>query len=256
MKKHTVYNGKLEKKILLYLARKPNKLIQPLSTEINHDYKSVHKAVKSLHRKELLTHVPGESERGVPYNAYRLSKTGAILVLLDEEVWRDIDTVARNYPNELPLIFGKWDFFIEKGVRNTIVARLQAAVAALSMQLGKEWYIILGRSPEETIKILIEKVGPENIQKLGREFVERILWRTKRMVGDLTNSVLGSAVYLYPEDGNIVRHIKEQRDLMKKLSEDPDIDRYYKSQYKFWESYLANLVASVRTEKQWYESLG
>lgn len=254
-KKHTIYNGKLEKKILRHLARKPNKLIQPLSAEIHHDYKSVHKAVKSLHKKELLTQVPGESERGVPYKAYRLSTTGAILILLDDEVWQDIDLVARNYPSELPLIFGKWSFFIEKGVRDMIVARLQAAVQALSMQLGKEWYIILGRSSEEAIKILVEKVGPENIQKLGREFVEMILWRTKRMVGDLNNSVLGSAVYLYPEDGAIMKHVKEQRELKKKLREDPEIDSYYRNDYKFWERYLTNLVANVRAGKQWYESL-
>ena len=238
-----------ELQILEVLALEKEFAQYDMPKRIGKNYRTVLRHLHDLTENGLirLSRTEESKKGGKNRNIFTLTRRGLHLALTGEKVWENIDGVARNYADELPLIFGKWDFFIKKGLRDTIIARLQAAITAFSIQLGKEWIRIVEGPSEDKIKILIEYGGQEK--------ADMTVWAYKQAVGDLTNSVLGFNLYLHPKHGDKNKFMQECMQLIRVLREDPDIERYLENEFKFWEESCIEESENARAWRKWFESL-
>jgi len=246
-----------ELQILEVLALEKEFAQYDLPKRIGKNYRTVLRHVHNLTEEGLIqVSRTEESKKGgkdrniftLTCRGLRLALTGDELGLTGEKVWENIDDIARNYADELPLIFGKWDFFIKKGLRDTIIARLQAAIVGFLIQLGREWVRIVEGPSEECVKVLI-KYG-------GREKAEMTVRAYKQVVGDLTDSVLGFSLFLHPKHGDKVKYMRECMQLIQVLREDPEIERYFRKQFELREKSKKHSYENARAWNQWYKRLG
>ena len=175
---------------------------------------------------------------------YGLTETGLLQTLMFEEAWRHIDKIAYKQADKIPLIFGKWSFFIEKGVRNMIVRRCMDATCVFLVELTQTWIRVFRSPQEEKGKIIIEAV-PDKLQKVSREHRE--------FVRRLTNRVLGlevHPVYLPPKERN------EVKQLIQISREDPELHSYYKKGLTAMDQEETKIYENLRAWREWFESLG
>jgi len=74
--------GKVQLKVLEYLAENPNSLIKPISRAISKDYKSTYGAVKTLKAKGYVTDASVKANnKGVGFPSYRLTEKGVAYLM-------------------------------------------------------------------------------------------------------------------------------------------------------------------------------
>jgi len=234
-------------KILTLLAVKKESAQYDMPKQIRKDYRTALRHIQNLEKQGLikLARFEPASKQGKDRKIYTLTKAGLSAALEGTEIWKDIDTVANNYREFEPLIFGKWDFFEKKGIMNIIIQRLQSAVFTFRLQQGKKWYRIQEGPSEEDIKILVETKGEEN--------AEKDLWRHNQIVGNLTDSVLGFKIYLHPKNED--ERVKEAMRVLQILSEDQDIKRYLQKQIKFWKEEYSSYLNNILAFEEWFNTL-
>ena len=233
--------------MLVYLACNRGKNKWDIKEALKKSYSNVFQTIPKLLADNLIR--VSKTEEGsknpkIQVEHYELTYSG-LLVALQEIDWKHIDTVVNNYAEMEPLLFGKWGFFEEKGIKNVIIQRLQAAVVYFQLQRGKKWYRIQEGPSEENVKILVETKG--------KETAERALWRHKQIVGNLTDSVLGFNLYLHPKNED--ERVKEEMRVLQILSEDQDIKRYLQKQIKFWKETYSNIWNNVLGFEEWFKTL-
>ena len=95
--------GKVQMKVLEYLAENPESLIKPISKAINKDYKSTYEAVKSLEGKGFIIKASEKSnQKGVGFPSYRLSGKGIVYLICYGKPEVSMKTFE-NYCKEAPL---------------------------------------------------------------------------------------------------------------------------------------------------------
>ncbi|MGA3110957.1 MAG: hypothetical protein ABSE15_02875 [Candidatus Bathyarchaeia archaeon] len=85
----------------------------------------VEKALERLCEKKLIEEVHAEqTPSGLKQVWYDATLFGIVAALTQEDTWEHIDKIAEKKASKLPLVFGKWNYFIDKDVRETLVKAL------------------------------------------------------------------------------------------------------------------------------------
>jgi hypothetical protein len=93
---NTIECGKLESRILRYLALHPDSLIQPIEKGLESYYKNVHDDVLNLCKKGYVElGKPVKTKRNATQKGYRLSRDGLLYVFSHENI--DVQTVLHLY---------------------------------------------------------------------------------------------------------------------------------------------------------------
>jgi len=236
-------------KILTLLAIEKKYAQYDMPKRVQKDYRTTLRHLQDLEKHGLivLSRTEPAKKRGKDRKIYTLTKAGLSVALQGTEAWAHIDTIAKNYKEMEPLLFGKWSFFEKKGIKNLIIQRMQAAIMAFSLTQRKTWYKIQEGPSEEAIKILVETKG--------KEAAEKALWRHKQIVGDLTDSVLGFNIYLHPKNEGQQAIVEEEKGILRILSEDQDIKKYLRKQIRFWEESQKSICVNIHAWKEWFDSL-
>lgn len=87
---------------------------------------AVQKALKRLLNKKLIEIKKSKKlPSGVEQKWYDLNMSGLVIALYAKrDLWEHIDEIAEKQKDKLPLVFGKWKFFAEKGVKSEVIEEL------------------------------------------------------------------------------------------------------------------------------------
>jgi len=216
-----------DQEIMTVLALEKDYAQYDIPKRIGKNYRTVLRHLSDLKRNHMirLSKTEMSKKRGKDRNIFTLTELGLLCVLGYSNLWCDIDKVASNYSDALPLIFGKWDFYIKKGLRDKIISRLQAAVQGFFMQFGREWYRIVKANPDRAMKIKLEKLK-------GHEVAERIMTHHRAIAPTLTHRVLGLAPYLYLGEG--LDAMLAEQSFIQILIEDSDLRQYFDEEFEYW----------------------
>jgi DNA-binding PadR family transcriptional regulator len=216
-----------DRKIMKVLALEKEFAQYDMPKRISKNYRTVLRHVTDLKKNGLirLSRTEESKKGGKDRNIYTLTEHGLLYALAFSDVWQDIDKVASNYHDMIPLIFGEWDFYIEKGLRNGIITRLQAAVQGFLMQLGRERYRIVRADQSKTWKTKREKLE-------SREIAEKFMARHRRIAPTLTDKVIGLVPYLYLGQGS--EAMSKQWKFISVLIENPKIRKYLDDEFSYW----------------------
>jgi len=122
--------------ILRHLALKRPCSMYSLAKNLEKSYGNIHSNIRMLADLGLITveyKRKSEKNRKIEVKYYRLTLDGLFDILsLDASLWNDIDSIADTY-KEQSLIFQKWIYFKENGLRNVIVDTLQRAIISLTV---------------------------------------------------------------------------------------------------------------------------
>jgi DNA-binding MarR family transcriptional regulator len=126
MKYHTVKSslGKTQLKVLEYLAKNPNSLIEPTATNLDNDYKSVRNAFLSLCEKGYVT--KGEKVKttmGATYEGYRLTPLGVAHLFAYSRNDNAVKKATTNYEDVLTPGMKNIYFRIEKELNDWAIMR-------------------------------------------------------------------------------------------------------------------------------------
>jgi len=132
---------KTEPKILLYLATHNEGNKWEIARDLRKSYSNVHGAMKKLlNHKLIYTTSKRKSEKNpfMDVEYYGLSLSGLLVSLCEEEIWNQIDSVAKKHPDKL-LVFKKWQFFSQENLKEIIIENLKLAMELnLRMRLSMD----------------------------------------------------------------------------------------------------------------------
>ena len=118
-------------KIFLHLARHGESNKWEMSKELGVAYSNIHRIIKKLLKEKYIYVTKTEEAARNPWikvEYYDLTFSGLMLCLLDKRSYQFIDEIAKQQDEEFPLLFGKWSYFEEKGIKKEVVDRLTGAV--------------------------------------------------------------------------------------------------------------------------------
>jgi predicted transcriptional regulator len=102
------------------------------------DYAYCHKRLKILQHHKFVDEKKREKgPKGRDLSFYDLTVLGLVIYMAMSN-FQDLDKVARKYRDLLPHIFGEWDYFNAKAVKQIVVNNLKWAVTARQHQLSIE----------------------------------------------------------------------------------------------------------------------
>jgi len=200
-----------DQKIIQLFALEKEYAQYDLPRSIGKTYRTILRRLEGLQEDGLIKLCRTEESKkgGKEKNILTLTKSGLLCALSYPEVWTDIDKVAHNYCDSLPLIFGKWDFYIRKGLRDEIIKRLQAAVGGFIMSLGKRWYRIVPMDTHQPLKIRLEEAVGKNKAKEAMAYIHDL-------APTFTHRVLGPIIFLEEaahEAWGFITTVMEDKDL-------------------------------------------
>ena len=125
--------SKMEREVWLVIAQNSplwlSKLAKIFEDADKWSRGGVGKALERLCQKNLIEEVrTNQTPSGLKQVWYDVTLFGIVAALTQEDTWKHIDKIAAQKASKLPLVFGKWNYFIEKGVRETLVKALSWAV--------------------------------------------------------------------------------------------------------------------------------
>ena len=122
-------------KIFLYLARKGKSNKWEMSKKLGMAYSNIHRIIKKLLKEKYIYVAKTKNSSRNPWISveyYDLSFSGFMACLLDNRSWKFIDEIAKQRAEEFPLLFGKWSFFKEKGIKEEVTNRFTGALLHVS----------------------------------------------------------------------------------------------------------------------------
>lgn len=171
-----------------------------------------------------------------------LTEAGLLLALADENVWSHIYRVASNYRDMLPLIFGEWEFYMDNGLRNEIISRLEAAVQGFSLEFQSAWFkIVKIDRPDRDYKVKLENLGK------AKSDLVRVLLRN--IAPTLTDKVLGLDLFLFVGEGS------EQRSFIGKLIKNQKLEKYFDGEFQYWVRNTKEEYDRASSALEWYQSI-
>jgi DNA-binding PadR family transcriptional regulator len=158
-------------KILTLLAIEKEYAQYDMPKKVRKDYRTTLRHLQDLekHGLILLSRTEPASKGGKDRKIYTLTKAGLIVILGYEHIYDSIDQVATNYATDFPLIFGKWQFFIENDCGDVAVQRLKDTMRLAYKYIGVNLPRLLSQEYLERL----EKVKPE-AEKVGFETLDAI----------------------------------------------------------------------------------
>jgi len=231
-------------KILKILAVEGEYAQYDLDKRIERGYRTVLRRLKALTKDGLIRVVRTEKSKkgGMKKKILSLTETGLLFALANKDVWPNIDQVANNYQNVLPLIFGEWQFFLNNGLRNEVINRIQAAVEDFFVTFGREWYKI----------VRIESGGKESsveLQRMTKEKAARVKMLLRDIAPTFTNKILGLDSSLFIDE------VSEQLRFISKLIENPNLREYLDDEFQFWVEKTRRESELASNALKWYQEI-
>ena len=238
-----------ESEIINLLALEKEFAQYDMPKRIGKNYRTILRHLIDLKQDKLirLNRTEKSQKKGKDKNIFELTEWGLLYALANADLWQEIDKVASNYGAKLPLIFGKWDFYIAKGLRKEIIMRLQAAILGLQMSLGRRWYRIVPMDRGQSLKIKLEK-------DIDKEKAKKAMVYMREIAPTFTNRVLGLDIFLYLDKNDVEAAHKEWR-FIKIAIEDNDLHQYYDDAFNHQlEKNKSEYEGSLRA-LNWYKEL-
>jgi len=220
----------VEKRILSILARKGISWSYDIwEKEKVATRKAVEKALKRL-KNERLIEVAGFEKRGTIKTLYKLTMFGLFVAFFSEETWEHIDKVAERQEDKLPLIFGKWNYFEEKGVKERVVESMRSHLFSPTSE------IIIPYPPPSTY-LRIEPLMEDYESRIREDLTRQVLFPTSISHPDYDRHVVGWAKVLI-EDEDLKHYTKEELNHRE--------EKYLKALniVKLWKDYIKTLEGS------------
>ncbi|MEM4973143.1 MAG: hypothetical protein QXR87_05490 [Candidatus Hadarchaeales archaeon] len=196
----------------------------------------IHEGVRDLESVRMVVwREAGMAPSGLIKKEYSLTFWGLVAaVTLSGECWEKIDEVARNYPDLLPLVFGKWNLFKEIGIPAIVALRsaFLGIYCGLDLHENSPLYIftpsllnlpitqeaLLGsiRPIEEVIKGLNPPPIGRIIQRLKKS---RLFLQNEGEVGKFVTKIILKFLLIFdPEKtGKVLTKDQELRELVREI---------------------------------------
>lgn len=209
-------------KILTILARDKECAQYDMPKKIRKDYRTILRHLQDLkkHGLILLSRTEPASKGGIDKKIYTLTEAGLIAILGYQHIYDYIGQVAVNYRSVFPLIFGKWQFFIENDCGDIAVQRLKDTIRLAYKYIGVNLSSLFS---EEHLGQL-EKVKPE-AEKVGFEPFDAIDDITKHFLLFPVVTSFSPPLAIFPEDLEKPHHAIEKK-WMNMLKRDTQLKMY------------------------------
>ena len=238
-----------ENQILEYLLYNKQADRKEFKKDLGRDYKSIVRYIRSLEKEHYIQVVDTVNSKygGLDKLIYGLTELGFYHTLAElEQIWEKLDIVAAQYPDTLPLLFGKIDFFKEQMVYDQVIKRFRKAI--LVHQLEHEKKLLEIRIQKNQIKK--ETVGKNSspINNDNENFFENSLWfQNINQLTHFSSNITFSTFF----SSNLSEN--ENQSFLKTVSRDPDIDEYLESQFESLETVISGNLEVLRKWKSWYQ---
>lgn len=246
-----------DRRIIMTLALEKEFAQYDLDERIGKDYRTVLRRLQFLERTGLIAVVRTEDskKKGINRKILTLTENGLLYALAnpkewdrpeEQGLWPDIDKVAQNYRDLLPLIFGEWQFYIDNGLHDEIISRLQAAVLGLSKEFGADWYRIVMADRSKALKVYLQKMK-------DKEKARQIWGRFRRAAPTLTNRVLGLDSFLFLGEGANAE--STEWTFISKLIQNIRLQKYLDNEFQFWTDEAEKEHEKAKSILVWYQKL-
>jgi hypothetical protein len=113
-------------KILGYLAMNGPAYSTQIAEALKTTRILVDKCLRGAGRRNLVWPETGQkSKKATRRNLYRLTLAGLAAAFEDEELWNHVDEIVVRWSSLAPWVFGRWEYFKEKGLGEEAVKRLR-----------------------------------------------------------------------------------------------------------------------------------
>lgn len=166
-----------EQAFLNHIAENGPTTAYDLGNATNYSEKTAYQSTKSLVEKKMLKpRVIGKTRAGLDKKEYDLTVLGLVFVLADlaDATNEDIFSIAQHWSDLLPLVLGKWDFFIEEGIDEWTLGNLLGS--------ARHFIYILNMNRDELSPLGFNLYTSSDIVK---ELKTRVLVATKKQMTDL-----------------------------------------------------------------------
>ncbi len=189
-----------------------------------------------------------EKNKGIEVEYYKLSKIGLLNILSYEIAWKNIDEIAINHDDILPLIFGKWVFFKKNNILEEIKKRLKIGVISSMNYLSKMSLEDYNKFDDYRID---ETNSSNDIQKEFSIDVDRIK-RNELIIKNeisytLTQSVFGISRYLPLEEKNM--------NVLKIIKTDLEINDFIIKELNFELKHAQDDLNGIKQWIKYYEEI-
>lgn len=132
---------------------------------IDKDYRTILRHLQTLEKNGLieLSRTEPAQKGGKDRKVYTLTMGGVVCILGYEHTYDYIGQVAANYRSAFPLIFGKWQFFIENDCVDIAIERLKDTIYLTYKYVG----VSLPRLLSQEYLGRLERIKPEFERKVG-----------------------------------------------------------------------------------------
>jgi biotin operon repressor len=116
------------KEILIFLATSEPKSKWQIMKELGKSYGNVHETIKILLQQGMVKiqdSQPSARNPKIEVESYGLTLHGLVVYLKSLKNWVILDAIADNCKDLLPLIFGKWRFLTDHGLKDTIIGNFR-----------------------------------------------------------------------------------------------------------------------------------
>jgi DNA-binding PadR family transcriptional regulator len=264
---------KPEMEILFVLAEHSEFEQYKLPKETGISYRTILRSLKLMEKADWIRLVRTEASEkgGKERNIFSITLAGLILVLHEREpLWGQIDKIAKQHTEKLSLIFGKWGFFQENGIRDTIIQRLRYAISLSRIPVYAYDLKALKQKMQSVetgqfVKGVETRLSPIDRKKYGeagaKELIEKIVKRHASIVKSrmdeipysldrekhrLINNVFG-LYYIYPSRPD---ELEESVKLLEVVRKDSEIRAYVDNEINEIEKEFTQNLANIKSWKQ------
>jgi len=223
---------------------------------VGKDYRTILRHLKKLEAYDLIQLARTEPAKkgGKDRKIYTLTLEGLVALLKIPGVFEPelMDTLATNYPDSLPLIFGKWQLFQKHGLKDLIINRLKKTLEEYPLLnpllvVPKEELM----SEPQLLRFLTivyhnEKNARKHLTKLKKAERQLVASLERVLEHNITRKVLFDF---------LPREKEEYLRFLSVLKKDEELSAFITSEFdnleKEYETYLMNL----KSLRSWWESL-
>lgn len=205
---------KIQAEILLHIAKHKQANKYEISQSLNKSYSSIYNGINCLLEHKLVKvqrTEPGEKNPKIEVDYYALTLSGLLVTFDYTPTWNYIDQIAEKQADKLPLIFGKWQFFINKGVRDKVAKRFEGAV------LSELWNLT-----KETIRFVESEETKKGIEIFRKEKMTSVLDLERTLT---VNTLMFS--YVWPPSFKLEKYYDEELEWTKILMQDSDLADFW-----------------------------
>ena len=234
--------------ILLYLAQNKSRSKWQIANDLHKSYGNVHASVHDMLDYRVIKiedTKPGARNKKIDVEYYSLTFDGLMLALALQESLDVIDKIAETQKGILPLIFGKWRFFEQNGVKPLIVERLQEVARD-----ERSMFFALTRPEEKYNPIAVE--GIFRNKKLQLEKISGTINEVAAVINQVRIAKNVLFFSLFSSNPLLTGEAKDQWELLSVLKKDKELKTFVKEQYEqIRDQYKSHLTNIENRLKAW-----